>query len=93
MTCKICLNKVTKMLNFIQNNKKYTKAAKDMYKQRKYKTHLKYMYFKYINNKNTQIQSAYRRVPPNPPESLLGKFPSQRGEERITGFHYSRQDI
>lgn len=33
MTCKICPNKVIKMLNFIQNNKKYTKAAKDMYKQ------------------------------------------------------------
>lgn len=33
-----------------------------------------------------QIQSAYRRLPPNPPESLLGKFPSQRERKESLGF-------
>ena len=34
-------------------------------------------------------------MPPNPSKTLLrkGNVPNQRGEERITGFRYSRQDI
>lgn len=53
------------------------------------------MFFQYINNKKMWIKFAYRRLLPNPSETLLGKgnVPSQRGEERITGVHYSKQDI
>lgn len=52
------------MLNYIQNNKKYTKALKDKSKQKtctnsneeEIQTHLKYIYFKYINNKKCRLK-------------------------------------